>query len=298
MNTLIVIHLILSTTLIVNFYINNKLLTSTIGYSLIVLPFPIGGILIAHILFSTNSKFFPSEPEYDSFNYFNDDEDRLRFTKVLNTAEETRVIPIQKALRLEDYIIRRESILNLIKKDINNYTTFMNMALENNDSETSHYAASSILHTKRTLDKNMNSISKLCNKDPSIPAVIVAYADQLMDFINNDYLDHDIKTNYINENINILKRIVNERIDLESRHLFNLIDLLLTTNDFVNVNIYCDLLMDSYPSTEEKYILALKSYYIMKDSNKFNITLEKFRASGISFSNETVNIVRFWLQGG
>ncbi len=297
MNIFIWGHLILSTILVVKFYYNNRVLKNTIGYALILISFPIGGILIVYILYSTNPIFSSSESKYDPLTFFNDEKDRFSFAEELNTVEETRVIPIQKALMLEDYIRRRETILNLIKKDINNYSKFMNLALANNDSETSHYAASSILHTKRILDNNLNNASELYSRDPNIPVVIVAYADQLMDFINNDYLDYDIKNNYIYENVNVLKRIVDEKIDLDCRHMFNLIELLLITKDYVNIYKYCNLLMDYYPNTEEKYILVLKSYYMMKDFTKFQITLEKFRASGITFSKETMDIVRFWLGG-
>ena len=297
MDILIVVHLILSTILIAMFYNRNRLLMYTMGYSLIILLFPIGGMIVLYVLNSTTSKEPSLESKHGYLNYSFDEGKKFRYIQELNEAEESSVIPIQKALRSEDYIRRRETVLNLIKKDINNYSTFMNMALANDDGETSHYAASSILNSKRKLDNNINNISELYNKDINNPRVLVAYADQLMEVINNGFLDYEIKINYIKENIIILKRIVNEKIDIDSRHLFNLIDLLLVTEDFENVYIYCDLLLNVYPKTETKYMLILKSYYTMKDIDKFNITLEKFLASDISFSKDTINIVRFWLGG-
>lgn len=297
LDTLVLLHLALSTILIIIFYFSNKALIPTIAYGIIILSFPIGGILVGYILFSRNSRLFPLESKYDPASYFNDEEDKLRFTKTLNADEETRIMPIRKALELEDYTIRRETILNLIKKDTNDYTVFMKIALKNQDTETSHYAASSILHSKRQQDNKMDKISQLYKKDSTNPDVIIKYADELMSYINNDYLDDDIKSRYVKENIKTLKRIVDEKIDLNSKYLYNLIDLLLSIKDFKNVYIYCDLLIDSYPNTEEKYVFALKTYYVMKDFNKFNIILEKFRSSGISFSNETIKIIRFWLGG-
>lgn len=281
----------------IKFYLEHKSLMMTLGYGLLIFPFPVGGLLIASILYSKNSRLFSFESTYEASDYFTDDEDDYNVTRQLDTSKETKIIPIRMALELEDYTIRRETILNLIKKDINNYSLFMKMALENADSETSHYAASSILHSKRKLDSNMNDMAKKYHEDSSDPAVITAYADELMNFIRNAYLDDDAKMSYINENITILKKIVDEKIDLDSRYLFNLIELLLVNKDFINIDIYCDLLMNSYPKTEETYILVLKSYYVMKDYQNFNNTLEKFRNSGISFSNKTVNIVRFWLGG-
>lgn len=295
--TFILLHLIVSIILILYFYNKKKHRKTTIASSLIILIFPIGGALIVYLLYFTSLEFLSIKSKYDSPVYFENKKQNHGSIKILNVVEETRVIPIKKALIEEDILRRREVVLNIIKKDVNNYSSLINTALINDDSETSHYAASSILHSKRKLDNNMNRISELYKENIENPIVMAEYADQLVNFVNNEYVDNSAKTKYIEEAINILEKIVDEKIDLDNRHIYNLINILLKIENFKSANKYTELLMENYPSSEEKYLQVLKAFYVMNYYDKFDIALKKFISSHITFSKETVKIIRFWLGG-
>ncbi len=297
MKTLVLLHLTVSTLFILIFYKKIKYKAPTIACLLIVLAFPVGGAIIVYLLYLTNLEFSSLKSRYDLLGYFDNENKNFRFVNKLNIEEETKVIPVQKALIEEDYKRRREVVLNLIKKDVNKYTSLMNMALLNEDSETSHYAASSILHSKRKLDNSMNRMSELYMKNKNNPTIIISYSDQLMEFIHNEYLDKDIKEAYIEDGITILERIVNENLDSHIRHISNLINLLVRTGNFDKAYIYTDILAKNYNNTEEKYLLLLESFYSMRDFRKFNIALRKFISSDITFSKDAINVVRFWLGG-
>lgn len=298
MKIFILIHFILSTTFIIYIYAKNKLVSQLIAYYLISLTFPIGGLLLVSIFNSTKYRSSSlNNSIHDNLDYINDGNDNFKFVKNLNIGEETRIIPIEKALIEEDFSRRREAVLNLIKKNINSYTTLMNMALINEDGETSHYAAASILNSKRKLDKSINTSFILYNENPLDLSTKIAYSKKIMEFINNGYLDDNIKINYINENINLLKEMIDNNIDLDFDNISNLIDLLLINDDYKSAVYYTDMLMNDSNNSERKYIQILKSYYTIKDLEKFNLALRKFISSDIVFSKDTINIIRFWIGG-
>lgn len=297
---ILTIHVLLSLALAVVFYLKTKSPPQTLAALFIMISFPLGGIIFVSIFFSplflTRHWAKPVLPLPEIVT--KGDDNSFVFMKPLNVEEEINVIPLEEALILSNKAERRKAVLNILKKEVTKYTTFINKALENEDSETSHYAAASVLHTKRKLDLRMDEIKALYEKNPRDAKTAVDYANLLEQCLKTAYLDKTMKDTYLQENIGVLENIVNNRLDLDQAHLIRLIDLLLEKDDYEKLLHYDHLLLHDYQDTEEKYMALLKSYYVMKDKNNFDLVFRKLRTSDLIFSNDTIKIVRFWMEGG
>ncbi|NDL68710.1 hypothetical protein [Anaerotalea alkaliphila] len=196
---------------------------------------------------------------------------------------------------VSDRAQRRETILNVLKKDVYEYSDFISNALKNEDSETSHYAASSMLHMRRVLDVKMREISKIYNENPRDFKAAMEYFEIVDRYMAITDLDAGIREMYTQESIKCLKRIVDSKGLAPQRYIFRLIELLIRTGNHREANIYCDILYMAYKDNEEKYLALLKSYYQMKNKASFDLVLHRLEGLEIALSHNTTEIIRFWV---
>lgn len=261
---------------------------------LIMAVFPVGGVLICWILLVFQAKVIDDEP-IESLENFKEEVPFFELIEPLNVTAETNIAPHEETLLIADYETRREVILNLLKEDVSSNINYINLALYNEDSETAHYAASGILHTKRKLDTGLGILSSLYQNDPSNLTIAFTYADLLHQYLTTVQLDPVDKLNYTYENARVLERIINNKRENKIVHLIRLIELLLETEDFNRTIVFCNKLWEEYPDSEEKFLILLKSYFVMKDKQHFDLVFKRFRDSDIYFSSDTMQVIRLWL---
>jgi tetratricopeptide (TPR) repeat protein len=287
-------HLVLSV-LLGCFYLRKKRLDIRfLSAWLTILIFPVGGILIYWIMNIYYARANEEEPIEDLSNY-EKEAPLFELIEPLNVSAETDVASLEETLLIADFGKRREVILNLLKEDASEHVNYIDLALHNEDSETAHYAASGILHTKRKLDSSLSIFSELYQNDPSDMTVAYTYADLLRQYLTTVRMDPADKLVYTYENIHVLEKIVKKKSSRSISQLIRLIDLLLEIEDFNRTNFYCNELWEKYPDSEEKFLTMLKSYFMMKDKQHFELVFKRFRDSDIYFSSETMNVIRLWL---
>jgi hypothetical protein len=218
-----------------------------------------------------------------------------KYLKELNIADETNVVSLEESLLISDTNHRRETMMKVLKKDALNYFQFISSALNNDDSETSHYAASSILYIRRLMDTKMREISKIRHENPDDITIAMDYFEITDRYIKIFDLDADIMAKYIEENILILKKIIDDKEETPQKYIIRLIELLIIRDEHTEAKKYCKIVLLMYPDNEEKYVGLLKSYYEMKDKKNFNSILQLFIDSNVIFSSRVLEIVRFWI---
>jgi len=290
MPTILVLNLFLSFLIIWLLYLKDETVNYAITALLISLALPgLGMVLFLVIRFN----FFNSE--ITQVEYIIKEQISKTYFKELNIADETNVVSLEESLLISDTNHRRETMMKALKKDTLNYFQFINTALNNDDAETSHYAASSILHTRRLLDIKMQEISKIHHENPDDISIAIDYFDITDNYIKIFDIDVEIMARYIEDNILILKKIIDGKVETPQRYIIRLIELLIATDNHAEAKKYCKNVLSNYPDNEEKYVGLLRSYYEMKDKNNFDLILQRLIDSEVMFSNEVLEIIRFWI---
>jgi len=290
MPVILVLHLLLSILFSVLLYLKEETVNYAVTALLISLALPgLGMVLFLAIHFD----FFNSKSKQVD-NVIEEHSGRTYF-KELNIADETNVVSIEESLLISDTNHRRETMMKALKKDTLNYFQFIITALNNDDAETSHYAASSILHTRRLLDIKMQEISKIHNENPDDISIAMDYFDISDKYIKIFDLDAVIMARYIEANILILKKITEDKVETPQKYIIRLIELLIATDDHTEAKKYCEIVFSSYSDNEDKYVGLLKSYYEMKDKNNFDLILQRLIDSDVILSNGVLEIIRFWI---
>ncbi len=289
----ILIYLLITIIVVSKIHIQYRKVELSIGVTVMSLLFPIGGmILVALILKNTNTCY-----EAIELSYFRDDENqdyKPLFISDIDVNEETDIVALDEVLLLSDLDVRRKTVLNILKRDGEKYTQFINEAIQNQDSETVHYAAASIMNRKRKLDMDMLETSKLYKENPMDANLAISYSKILETQLNTLYIHEEARNMMIKENISVLENIVINRLSKGQEHIIRLIELLLEERQFNLAIDYLNIFMDEYKDTEEKYMVSLKAYYEIEDRKGFEKVLSRIREGGITLSKEAYDIIRFW----
>jgi len=290
MLTILGIHLFLSILFSVFFYLKEESLNYAITALLISLALPALGMAI---FLAIRFDFFNSNVRQDYC--ITKENCGRKYFKELNMADETNVVSLEESLLISDTNHRREIMMKALKKDALKYIHFIGNAINNDDTETSHYAAASMLHTRRALDIKMRETSKIQHENPDDISISMDYFDITDKYIRIFDLDVEIMSKYVEDNIIILKKIIEGKRETPQKYIIMLIELLITTDNYTEAKEYCKILLSSYPDNEEKYLGLLKSYYEMKNKKDFDLILRRLIDSDVIFSNEVMEIIRFWI---
>jgi tetratricopeptide (TPR) repeat protein len=271
-------------------YLKKASVQHGVSAALIALALPFGGIILVSVVHFMHPKVSASHiPDVK------EDFTGRPYIRTLNFEAETNMVPLEESLLISDRTQRRETILNVLKKDIYEYTDFLMEALGNDDAETAHYAASSMLHMRRVLDVKMREVTSLYEENPYDADVLIDYVEIIDKYIKISDLDPFVKDRYIIESIKVLKKIIVRKFDISQKYVYRLIELLIETENFQEAQKYCDLVLNKFEDNEEKYLTLLRSYFQMKDRTKFELILVQIKDLEIGLSHNVNELIRFWV---
>jgi hypothetical protein len=210
----------------------------------------------------------------------------------VDVQSEINIAPLLDMLLVADFDRRRQAILDILKTDTLINTGYMQTALHNEDTETVHYAASGLQHIWHKLDARLHELHSQYLFNPENPQAAAAYADLLDQYLTSFKLDPATRQQYLQESIKILSQLV-ENSDLT--RISRLIDHLMAVGEYQQAGQFCRKLFTEYPESETKYLVLLKNFFLMKDKSHFDRVFDQFRTSDISFSRDTLNIIRLWI---
>ena len=107
----------------------------------------------------------PREAYRESSRKLKEETGRMPFC--LLREKELNNVPMEEALKINDYELRRKMVMDTLKEDNTlDYLNVLKEALENEDSETSHYASSIIMLLQEKTQKQILAKEKALEEDP------------------------------------------------------------------------------------------------------------------------------------
>ncbi|MGO5065010.1 tetratricopeptide repeat protein [Clostridium sp. LCP25S3_F8] len=237
------------------------------------------------------SKFNNSELEKDNYSK----SDNLK-SKPFYLSKNMEVIPIEDALVLNDEKIKKSLIINVLKSDSYKYLDFLKEAIRDEDTETSHYAATAVTEVKRKLTLAIQEFKEKYQKNKTDLTIIKAYADALKKYNDSGLLDK----NAYQKNLSTYKELLEKIIEMEAadEYLYEeIINCYIILKDFERAIEYCNQYFENFKKSEKPYLLIMKIYFINKNRTKFNKVLRKLRESNIILNRDSLNLIKFWLEG-
>lgn len=245
-------------------------------------------VLLSYVIF----RLFMSEPVDLEDVIFS--KEHLKFDSKADEERERNMIPLEEAITISEKEDLRALVMNMVSSDATRFLSSITLALNSEDSETSHYAASVLqdalndfraeveIQYRRILDGDEQRI-RIC--------------EYLMDYMNDFLLQRAfIEMEQINY-VNIMEDVceiyfANARWTMSSRQ-FEAISLrLLEINDFEKCEKWCLRAKEQYPDALGTYTCMLKLYFNSGRKQDFFHTIEILKKSAIVIDSETLELIR------
>ncbi|WP_261303230.1 hypothetical protein [Paenibacillus andongensis] len=213
----------------------------------------------------------------------------------LETEKEMNVVPLEEALLVNDISTRRRVMIDLLKQDSLDYLEVLQMAVSNDDTETSHYAVSAIMEMKRKITLNLQELAVKFEENKEDTHVLRSYSDILKSYMRSGFLDERTRIKYSYTYTNVLKLLIEQSPDSAEVYV-DKIRTDLDLEEYAEAEQTALLYLKQYPLHEDAYLSLMKVYYTMRSIEQLKSTLIQLRKSPIRLSNQALTIVRFWLE--
>jgi len=212
--------------------------------------------------------------------------------------EELDIVPFEEAMAVGTTDEKRSLLLDVLKRDMLRSSKIAKSALNDKDSETSHYAAAATMEIYRKLKINVQEIETKFLADKTDQAIRREFLDALYEYIASDVLS---RRDYL---INATKfvqlfndtRNTNEEV-LQCKDYLRQVDFLLELNNPYNAETVAKKAKQLFYN-EDVYLKLMEVFYKVKNQTEFSKVFEELKKANISLSNHGLETIRFWIARG
>lgn len=218
-----------------------------------------------------------------------------------NIEQEMNVIPVKEVLAINDATEKRQFILSIIKEDMGANYKMILPALQDSDSETSHYAAAMAMEIqskgrKKILQLERQLQSEWKDEKQTIQEIklVKELLDALEDYLNSGVLTEKDEILSKQKYISIMNNIEKSELFDQSYYL-NVIEYMIEMGKYSEAIMIIEKQMKQ-EVTQNLYEKLLKIYYLTGNEEKLIQTITEIRNSSITLSAEGLQQLRFWMK--
>lgn len=260
---------------------------------IVMLLCPVIGIVfffMSHLLFLT---IFRRKVDLEDVVF---SKERVRTQLKADEDRERNLVPIEEAITINDNKSLREVMLNTVKGDIKDFLSAIAMALDTDDSESAHYAAS-ILSFE--LDEFRLEVEKLYGQMEEEESGETACEKKLLDYMDvvlkqRVFTDLEQKR-YVRMMAEVAEKLYEKNSFEITQEQYESVCLrLMEIREYERSEKWCHRLSAQYPDQLASYTCKLKLYFMIKNREAFFQTMDNLKASDVVIDNETLELVRIF----
>lgn len=266
-----------------------------VSKAIVMLLCPVIGplfILFGYVIFRC---FFNAEVDLEDVIF------RKDRVEIYTHADEERgrtVVSMEEALAVTDKDNLRALMLNVIRGDIKDSLAAISLALNSEDSETSHYAASVL---QDALNDFRGNVQKCYNEIKKEENNSVEYILMLQDYMNQ-VLRQKVFTDmeqcaFVKKMDEVCEILYEKDPQKMTSHHYEAVSLrLLEIQEYEECKKWCDRAVEHYPEALSTYTCQLKLYFSNRDRESFFRVLSELKQSNVVIDNETLELIRVFQQ--
>lgn len=222
--------------------------------------------------------------------------DRVRTQQKADEDRERNVIPVEEAIAVNDKKSLRMAMMNIIRGEMDDSLASIALALDAEDSESAHYAAS-VLSSK--LNEFRMNVQKLYGQFKEETEEQTDCEEMLLDYMNSVLRQNIFTELEQNRFVKIMDEVAEafykkNASRITEQQYESLCLRLLEIQDFENSEKWCQRLSAQYPEQLSSYTCKLKLYFTTKDRTAFFQTLDALKKSDVVINRETLEMVRIF----
>lgn len=222
--------------------------------------------------------------------------DRVETQVKANEEVERNVIPVEEAIAVNDKKSLRTAMMSIIRGETEESLSSIALALDAEDSETAHYAAS-VLSDK--LNQFRMDVRKMYTEVWKEDQKQTECEEKLIDYMNNTLkervftdLEQSGFVRMMEETTEILYS--KNASAMTERRYEGLCLRLMEIEEFESARKWCLRLTEQFPDALCAYTCRLKLYFLTKDRAAFFETLNALKKSDVVIDSETLEMIRIF----
>lgn len=220
--------------------------------------------------------------------------ERVRTFVHADEESERNMVPLEEAIAVTDTDGLRKLMLNIVRGDISKTLSAISLALNSEDTETAHYAASVLQDELNEFRMTVQRQYKYITTEEDNRLL---YAGMLVDYMNK-FLEQKVLTDieqqsYVKMMDEVCDMIYHEEKERLGSTQYEAICLrLMEVEDYENCEKWCKRAVYEYPNTLSSYTCQLKLYFNSGQKERFFAVIEELKQSAIVIDSETLELLR------
>lgn len=223
--------------------------------------------------------------------------DRVKTYIHADEERDRNIVPLEEAIEITDKDNLRVLMMNLVRGDIKQSLSKMAMALNSEDTETAHYAASVLQDALNDFRNKVQQSLMIIEADGERALEHACVLIEYMDMVLKQHVltDMEQKT-YVDILNDVCERVYSTDSKKMASDYYEAVSVrLLEIGAYDRSQKWCDRAEYHYPNTLSTYTSQLKLYFTSGQKDKFFHVLEELRKSSIVIDNETLEMIRVFL---
>ncbi len=290
--TLIVLNFIVAAVYyIVNFVIKRNKEKSIMIKALVIALCPVVGIVFVCLSFLWYKVFMSAPVDLEDVIF---GKDHPKFEMKAEEDKERNMIPLEEAIAITEKQDLRTLMMSVVSSDIKNSLASITLALNSEDTETAHYAASvlqdALNNFRTTVDKEYKEILEDAPDKYERCRNLIDYMDQVLS--QKVFIEME-QRNYVGIMESIGEILYMGEPDSITQEQFEAISLrLLGIEEYEKCEKWCERSKIHCPSALSSYTCQLKLFFSQGRREEFFSCIEELKASPIVIDKETLELIR------
>ena len=219
-----------------------------------------------------------------------------RVTTYLHADEEqeSNVVPIEEALVICDKGNLRNLMMNVVRGDVEESLASIALALNSDDSETSHYAATVLRDVLNDFRAHTQELFIVMNRNEKDSC---EYAYLLIEYMNGVLKQEVFQEAEQRSFVDMMEKACDYLYERDWRRLTPqyigwLCNLFLKIQSYDKMKLWSDRGRDMYPDELIIYVCYLKYYFTVGKEKQFFEELDRLKQSDIVIDKETLELIR------
>jgi hypothetical protein len=259
--------------------------------TLVMILCPVVGIIFFGLSYVWYKTFMASPVDLEDVIF---GKDHPKFETKAEEEKERNMIPLEEAIAITGKQDLRNVMMNVVSSDIKNSLASITLALNSEDTETSHYAATvlqdALNEFRNVVDKEYKSILEDAPDKYRKCSNLIDYMDQVLS--QKVFIEME-QRNYVGIMEAVGEILYMGEPDSVTADQFEAITLrLLGIEDYERCEKWCDRLKMHCASSLAAYTCRLKLYFAMNRRDDFFNCIEELKASPVVIDKETLELIR------
>lgn len=222
--------------------------------------------------------------------------ERVRMHIKADEETERNMVPLEEALAVSDKKNLRALMMNIIKGDITKSLATIMLALNSQDSETSHYAASVLRDELNDFRMNVQKLYKeIENEEENDTEYEIMLIDYMGSVLKQKVFAELEQERFVKIFADTMDKLyLKDRSKITVERYESLCIMLLDSKLYDDMRIWCERLKEQYFWELPAYTCFLKLYFTLGDKENFFAVMKELKESEVVIDNETLQLMKIF----